>query len=84
MIKSMYDNIMSYKGDNDVWKAPLTATRKVSIPKGTRVAQFRVQLSQKATWWQKIKWLLAGNIKLVKVASLNNPDRKGFGSTDSK
>lgn len=69
----------SYSSDKDEWKLPVVATRNVTIPKGTRIAQFRVQLSQKATVWQKIKWLLSSKIKLTKVASLNNPERGGFG-----
>ena len=69
----------SYKGDNDQWMFPAVATRKITIPKGTRIAQFRVQLSQKATVWQKLKWLFSSKPKLVKVDSLGNPDRKGIG-----
>lgn len=70
----------SYSGDNDEWKLPILATRNVTIPKGHRIAQFRIIPSQKATVWQKIKWLFASpKIKLVKVDSLNNTDRKGIG-----
>jgi dUTP pyrophosphatase len=69
----------SYKGDNDQWMFPAVATRKITIPKGTRIAQFRVQLSQKATVWQKLKWLFSSKPRLVKVDSLGNPDRKGIG-----
>ena len=78
-IKSLQDNTMSYNSDNDEWKLAVIATRKVTIPKGTRIAQFRVQLSQKATWWQKIKWLFSSSIKLEKVDSLDNEERGGFG-----
>jgi dUTPase len=60
---------------------PVVATRAVIIPKGTRLAQFRVNLSQKATVWQKLKWLFSSGVKLKKVNSLNNPNRNGFGST---
>lgn len=69
----------TYSGDEDEWKLPVIATRKVTIPKGTRIAQFRIQLSQKATIWQKIKWLFSGKIKLKKVDHLNNEVRGGFG-----
>lgn len=72
----------SYNSDKDEWKMPVMATRKVTIPKGTRIAQFRVQLSQKATFWQKVKWLFSSGIKIKKVESLNNPERGGFGSTN--
>lgn len=69
----------SYSGDEDEWGMAIVATRKVSIPKGTRVAQFRIQLSQKATPWQKIKWLFSCKPKLKMVTSLDNPKRRGFG-----
>lgn len=71
----------TYSSDKDEWKLPVIATRKVTIPKGTRIAQFRIQLSQKATWWQKLKWLFSSSIKLEKVDSLENEERGGFGST---
>jgi dUTPase len=60
---------------------PALAIRNVKIPEGTRIAQFRVQLSQKATFWQKIKWLFSSGVKLEQVASLDNETRGGFGST---
>lgn len=69
----------SYSSDKDEWKLPVIATRNVFIPKGERIAQFRICLSQKATIWQKIKWLFSSKIKLVKVDSLSNPERGGFG-----
>ena len=71
----------SYCGDEDEWKFPALATRKITIPKGTRIAQFRIQPSQKATLWQKLKWLLSSSITLKVVESLDNPNRTGFGST---
>ena len=50
--------------------------------KGERICQFRVQLSQKATMWQKIKWLFSSGIELVQVKDLpNKTNRGGFGST---
>lgn len=69
----------SFMGDNDEWKLPVLATRSVTIPKGTRIAQFRIQLSQKATVWQKIKWIFSRKPKLLKVEYLGNKDRKGIG-----
>lgn len=71
----------SYSGNNDQWMFPAVSTRKVTIPKGTRIAQFRVQLSQRATVWQKIKWFFSGVPKIEYVDSLSNTDRGGFGST---
>lgn len=70
-----------YCGDKDEWKMPVVATRNITIPKGTRLCQFRVQLSQKATMWQKIKWIFSGAPKLKHVQTLGNPNRFGFGST---
>ena len=57
------------------------AHRKTSIKKGDRICQFRIQLSQKATFWQKLKWLFTSKIKFVWVDHLDGPDRSGFGST---
>lgn len=74
----------SYCGDEDIWKMPVLATRNITIPKGTRIAQFRIQLSQKATIKQKLKWLLSKGIKLKPVTSLSNKVRGGFGSTGDK
>lgn len=71
----------TYSSDKDEWKFPVMATRSVTIPKGTRVAQFKVQLSQKASFWQKIKWLFSSSIKITQVDSLDNEERGGFGST---
>lgn len=70
-----------YNSSDDVWGLPIVAMKEVTIPKGTRVAQFRVQLSQKATTWQKIKWLFSNNVELTQVDHLNNNTRGGFGST---
>lgn len=71
----------SYCSSEDEWGMPIVATRTMIIPKGTRVAQFRIQLSQKATVWQKIKWLFSSKPKLVRVSSLSKKSRGGFGST---
>ena len=71
----------SYQGDNDEWMFPAVALRKTSIAQNTRLCQFRIQLSQKATMWQKIKWLLTSGIELVEVNSLEGENRSGLGST---
>lgn len=70
-----------FSGDNDQWAFPAVALRKTSIAVNTRIAQFRIQLSQKATLWQKLKWLLSSGIELVEVESLEDEDRGGLGST---
>lgn len=74
----------TYCGNNDQWHMPILATGDVSIKKGDRICQFRIQLSQKATFWQKIKWLLSSGIEIKIVDNLNNPDRKGLGSSGIK
>lgn len=71
----------SYCGNNDEWKFNALAFRNTTINEGTRIAQFRIQLSQKATVWQKIKWLLSSGIKIVEVDHLNDENRGGIGST---
>ena len=58
--------------------------RETTIKVGDRICQFRIQLSQKATLWQKIKWLLSSGIELVEVDNLNNEDRGGFGTSGIK
>lgn len=71
----------SYCGNNDEWKMPIIGTREAKLILGERVCQFRIQLSQKATIWQKIKWLFTNKIELIQVDSLGDVDRGGFGST---
>lgn len=71
----------TYCGDEDLLYFPAFATRKVTINAGTRICQFRVQLSQKATIWQKLKWLFDETITIEEVSSLGNTNRGGFGST---
>lgn len=70
-----------YCGDNDEWKYPAIALRDTIINENDRICQFRIQLSQKATFWQKIKWFLSSGVRIVEVESLNNEDRGGIGST---
>ena len=65
----------SYNGDNDEWKFPAIALKETTIEEGTRICQFRIQLSQKATMWQKIKWLLSSGIELVEVDDLGDNNR---------
>ena len=74
----------SYCGDNDEWRFNAIAFRDTTINEGDRICQFRIQLSQKATIWQKIKWFLSSGIKIIEVDKLGNPDRQGIGSTGIK
>ena len=66
----------SYNGDDDHWKANLKSYRDTEWKAGDRLLQMRIQLSQYATTWQKIKWLFwNGKIEFVPVESLNNKSR---------
>lgn len=70
----------SYCGPDDVWKFPALATRNVTIPKGTPIAQFEALPSQKATVFQKLRWLFSSGVKIIKVDTLSNPNRGGLGT----
>lgn len=74
----------SYRGNNDEWLFYAMGLRDTTIHKGDRICQFRVQLNQKATIWQKIKWLFSNKIKFEWVNELEDKDRGGFGSTGVK
>ena len=80
--QGVIDNI--YCGNNDQWMYVASPMTNTIINKGDRICQFRIQLSQKATIWQKIKWLFSSGIKLVEVDDLSGVDRGGLGSTGVK
>lgn len=80
--EAVIDN--SYCGNDDVWRYWITAMRDTKIYKGDRICQFRIQLSQKATVWQKIKWFFSSGVKLVEVKELSGKNRGGIGSTGVK
>lgn len=72
----------SYCGNDDEWAFPAYAiANNAVLHKGDRICQFKIQLSQKATVWQKIKWLFSNKIEIKKVAHLSNLARGGFGSS---
>lgn len=71
----------SYSGNNDIWKFPAIAYKSSCILEGERVCQFRIQPSQKASIWTKIKWLFTNKIEFVEVEDLQSADRGGFGTT---
>lgn len=71
----------SYSGNTDEWVYVCTTMKKATIHKGDRVCQFRIQLSQKATLWQKIKWLFTSGVELEFVDDLGDTARNGLGST---
>lgn len=71
-----------YNGPTDEWKFPAIAIRDTTITAGERICQFRVALSQKATFWQKIKWLFSNGVEIIEVDELpSKEDRGGFGTT---
>lgn len=74
----------TYNGNNDQWHYVCSPMRETTIEAGDRICQFRIQLSQKATMWQKIKWLLSSGIKLVEVDDLGDNNRGGFGTSGIK
>lgn len=74
----------TFRGNRDQWKFGYVAYKYAKIQKGERICQFRIQPSQKATPWQKIKWLFVKKIEFVEVSNLENKSRGGFGSTGTK
>jgi dUTP pyrophosphatase len=58
----------SYCGDTDQWMWPAIATRDITIPKGTRLCQFRIIKSQPV-------------IEFEEVNKLNSISRGGFGTS---
>lgn len=74
----------TFRGDKDQWKFGYVAFKNKEIKRGERICQFRIQLSQKATPWQKIKWLFVKRIEFVQVPSLDDESRGGFGTTGTK
>lgn len=71
----------SYSGNDDEWNYVCSPMRATFIKKGDRICQFRIQLSQKATFWQKLKWLLSSGVEIVEVSDLGDNNRGGLGST---
>lgn len=71
----------TYRGNNDIWHFPAYALRNGEIKKGDRICQFRLQLSQKANVWQKLRWLFTNKIEFEKVDVLTNNNRGGFGKS---
>ncbi len=61
----------SFSGDNDVWKFPALAFRDITIPKFSRICQFRINKTMKSN----------DNILFEEVEHLGNNNRGGFGSS---
>lgn len=74
----------SFNGDCDEWVFPAIALEDATININDRICQFRIQPSQKATVWQKLKWFLSSGIEIVEVDKFDNPNRGGIGSTGTK
>lgn len=74
----------TYCGNEDIWKFAARGMRDVTLEAGTRIAQFRISLSQKATVWQKLKWLFSNGVTIEFVDHLNGKNRGGHGSTGTK
>lgn len=70
-----------FKGNDNWWKYFAYALKDGEIKHGQRIAQFRIQLSQKATVMQKLKWLLSSGIEIKEVDNLTSPNRGDSGST---
>ena len=71
----------TYCGDEDWWRFPYYMFKDGSLEHNQRICQFRIQLSQKATVWQKLKWLFTSKIEFIEVDHLGNENRGGFGTT---
>ena len=72
---------VGYCGDNDIWRAVFLACGSCNVDAGDRVLQFRIQPSQKAPWWVKLKWMFNSGVEFVEVDSLSGKSRGGYGST---
>lgn len=72
----------AYSGEHDQWHFPAVRhTDKRGWRFNDRICQFRIQLSQRATFLQKLRWLLSSGVRIVEVESLSGEDRGGFGTT---
>lgn len=74
----------SYSGTYDIWTFHAIALRTTDIECGTRICQFKIQLSQYATFWQKLRWLFTSKIKFEVVDKLDDNNRGGYGSSGQK
>ena len=72
----------SYNGDNDQWQFNAIMMKDGQINIGDRICQFRIQLNQKASIWQKIKWMFTHKIEFEYVKQLGEENRGGFGTSE--
>ena len=68
MVNSMGIIDNDYCGDDDIWNFAALATHYVKIPKGTRIAQFRIVKKGEP-------------LEFAPVESLGNANRGGFGTS---
>lgn len=61
----------TFCGNDDQWHFPAYATRDIDIPAGSRISQFRIQMTQ-------------GELDIVEIDDLGNKNRGGLGSTGVK
>lgn len=71
-----------FQGNDNFWHFFGYALKDGNIKHGDKIAQFRIQLSQKATVCQKLKWLFSNGIEIQEVDNLTAPNRGDSGSTD--
>lgn len=72
----------SFSGNKDEWGFhAINIKANTQIEEGDRICQFRIQPSQKATFRQKLKWLLCSGIEFCPVNILDENSRGGYGST---
>lgn len=76
---SVIDN--SFCGDNNIWKLFVLPFKSGTIQEGARICQFRINLKQDATIWQKIKWFFCRKIEIEYVDNLGGEDRGDSGHT---
>lgn len=74
----------TYCGNRDEWRFNAIAFKDTEIQEGDRICQFRIQLSQNATVWQKLRWLFSSGVQIIEVDDLHNKNRGGIGSTGIK
>lgn len=74
----------SYRGNNDEWHAVVCpiGNQDVTLKAGTRICQFRIQPTQRATLIEKLLWLINGKPSFVYKNDLSTLDRGGLGSTN--
>ena len=72
----------TYCGNDDIWSFAAIAFRDTTIDVNERICQFRIQPSQKAPFWVKLKWIFYSGVEFVQVSELKNINRGGFGTTN--